>query len=84
MNKSFGQNPPDGAPRTLTEGVPGAVAGVIGVLQAREAVKYLLGVGDLLVGRMLVYDALGANLLEVPLTRDDTTCREKRAWFEFV
>lgn len=67
----FRQDPPDGAPSTTTEGILGAVAGVIGVLQAAEAVKYLLGLGDLLVGRMLVYDALGATFFEVPLNRDD-------------
>ena len=67
----FPQEPPAGAPSTSDTGILGAVAGVIGVLQAAEAVKYLLGLGDLLVGRMLTYDALGAAFFEVPLGRDD-------------
>ena len=40
----------------------GAVAGTIGSLQAMEAVKYIIGEGDLLTGRMLVYDALKRRL----------------------
>ncbi|MEW5952940.1 MAG: HesA/MoeB/ThiF family protein [Bacillota bacterium] len=67
----FRQEPPPGAPGASVVGILGAVAGVIGVLQAAEAVKYLLGVGDLLVGRMLTYDALGAAFFEVPLRRDN-------------
>ena len=44
--------------------------GVIGLVQATEAVKVLLGIGELLVGRLLTYDALGMRFREVRLRRD--------------
>jgi sulfur-carrier protein adenylyltransferase/sulfurtransferase len=44
--------------------------GVIGTIQATEAVKVLLGLGDPLVGRLLTYDALGMRFREVKLRRD--------------
>jgi bacteriocin biosynthesis cyclodehydratase domain-containing protein len=43
---------------------------VIGLVQATEAVKLLLGVGEPLVGRLLTYDALGMRFREVKLRRD--------------
>jgi len=43
---------------------------VIGLVQATEAVKILLGIGDRLVGRLLTYDALGMRFREVKLRRD--------------
>lgn len=54
------RNPPPEhtVPNCKQAGVVGAVAGVVGSLQAMEAVKYLLGTGDLLVGKLLTYDAL--------------------------
>ena len=55
----FGDVPDsDSVPRPSTKGVIGAVAGVIGSIQALEAVKYLTGAGELLTGRMLIFDAL--------------------------
>jgi adenylyltransferase/sulfurtransferase len=44
--------------------------GLIGVIQATEAVKLLLGKGDPLIGRLLTYDALGMRFREVRLRRD--------------
>ncbi len=44
--------------------------GVIGLVQATEAVKLLLGIGDPLIGRLLTYDALGMRFREVKLRRD--------------
>ena len=44
--------------------------GVIGVVQATEAVKILLGIGEPLIGRLLTYDALGMRVREVKLRRD--------------
>jgi hypothetical protein len=44
--------------------------GIIGVVQATEAVKLLLGIGDPLIGRLLTYDALGMRFREVKLRRD--------------
>jgi len=43
---------------------------MIGVVQATEAVKLLLGIGDPLIGRLLTYDALGMRFREVKLRRD--------------
>lgn len=70
----FAGDPPENAPTTSELGILGAVAGVIGVLQAAEALRYLLGVGELLVGRILTYDALTARFYEVPLVRNEN-CR---------
>ncbi len=44
--------------------------GLIGVVQATEAVKLLLGIGEPLVGRLLTYDSLGMRFREVKLRRD--------------
>jgi len=44
--------------------------GVIGLVQATEAVKVLLGIGEPLIGRLLTYDALGMRFREVKLRRD--------------
>lgn len=44
--------------------------GVIGLIQATEAVKLLLGIGEPLIGRLLTYDALGMRFREVRLRRD--------------
>jgi adenylyltransferase/sulfurtransferase len=43
---------------------------VIGVVQATEAIKVLLGIGEPLIGRLLTYDALGMRFREVKLRRD--------------
>ncbi|MEE3420470.1 MAG: HesA/MoeB/ThiF family protein [Lachnospiraceae bacterium] len=54
------KNPPpkDAVPTCKQAGVIGAMAGVIGCLQALEAVKYLTGAGDLLTGRLMTFDGL--------------------------
>ena len=44
--------------------------GIIGVIQATEAIKTLLGIGEPLIGRLLTYDALGMRFREVKLRRD--------------
>jgi molybdopterin-synthase adenylyltransferase len=49
------------------DGVFGLLPGVIGTLQAAEAVKYLLGIGSLLTGRLLTFDLLGMRFREVPV-----------------
>jgi len=50
--------PKDAIPSCREAGVVGAMAGVIGSLQALEAVKFLTGAGDLLTGKLLTFDAL--------------------------
>jgi len=62
--------PPDLSPSCAEAGVLGAVPGVIGSLQAVEAVKVLLGIGAPLVGRLLVYDGLAAEVMVLATTRD--------------
>jgi molybdopterin/thiamine biosynthesis adenylyltransferase len=50
--------------------VLGVLPGIIGLLQANEALKLLLGVGQPLVGRLLTFDALGTQFQELKLRRD--------------
>jgi molybdopterin/thiamine biosynthesis adenylyltransferase len=58
----FPEPPPEGTiPPCSEAGILGAVAGVVGCLQAVEVVKELLGTGESLVGRLLLYDALQAR-----------------------
>lgn len=66
----FRNTPPANVPSTSELGILGTVCGAIGILQASEAIRYLLGAGELLVGRMLIYDALSASFSEVMLERD--------------
>jgi molybdopterin/thiamine biosynthesis adenylyltransferase len=55
----FTNPPPKGAVPTCREaGIVGAMAGVIGCLQALEAIKYITGAGELLTGKLLIFDAL--------------------------
>ncbi|MCA9771447.1 MAG: molybdopterin-synthase adenylyltransferase MoeB [Myxococcales bacterium] len=62
--------PPELAPSCAEAGVLGILPGVIGVLQAVETVKLILGKGESLAGRMLVYDSLGAHFSELKLYKD--------------
>lgn len=62
--------PPALAPSCAEAGVLGVLPGTIGILQATEAVKVLLGLGDPLVGRLLTYDALSGEFNELRLFRD--------------
>ncbi len=55
-------------------GILGAVAGVIGTLQAVEAVKYILNIGELLTGCMLTYDALKAEFRKIKLPEKINDC----------
>lgn len=67
----FHSAPPDGAvPSCSQAGVLGALAGVIGSLQASETVKYLLGIGDLLTGTLLTYNALTMDFRKVHLNKN--------------
>lgn len=67
----FPQAPPAGTVPTCAEGgVLGVLAGIVGTLQANEALKLILGIGDPLVGRLMLVDALGAKMREVTIERD--------------
>ncbi len=66
--------PPDAVPTCKQAGVIGAMAGVIGSLQALEAVKYITGVGDLLTGSMLTYDSLKMEFRKLKLPKPDGSC----------
>ncbi|ATB46944.1 molybdopterin biosynthesis protein MoeB [Corallococcus macrosporus DSM 14697] len=65
--------PPELAPSCAEAGVLGVLPGTIGLLQATEALKLLLGQGEPLVGRLLTFDALGTRFQELKLRRD-TQC----------
>jgi molybdopterin/thiamine biosynthesis adenylyltransferase/rhodanese-related sulfurtransferase len=62
--------PPELAPSCAEGGVLGVLPGVMGSLQASEALKLALGIGDPLIGRLLLFDALSAEFDEVKLRRD--------------
>ncbi len=68
--------PPDAVPRCETAGILGAVAGVLGTLQATEVLKELLGIGESLSGSLLLYSALdtGFHKIMVPRDPDCPTC----------
>jgi molybdopterin/thiamine biosynthesis adenylyltransferase/rhodanese-related sulfurtransferase len=65
--------PPEMAPSCQEAGVLGVLCGVIGSLQAVEAIKVVLGVGKSLSGRLLMFDALGLKFREMKV-RHDPTC----------
>lgn len=58
------------APNCSEAGVLGVLPGLIGLVQATEAMKVVLGIGKPLVGRLLTYDALGMRFRELGLSRD--------------
>ncbi len=70
------KNPPpkDAVPTCKQAGVIGAMAGVIGCLQAMEAIKYITGAGELLTGYLLTYDALKMDFRKIKLPGRDPRC----------
>ena len=67
----YAEPPPPGlVPSCAEGGVLGILPGVIGLIQATEAVKLILGVGEPLVGRLLLYDALAMRFRELKLRRN--------------
>lgn len=81
----FPQPPPAGTvPNCAEAGVLGVLPGMIGMLQAIEAIKLILGLGDSLVGRLLHFDAMKMKFREFHLRRDPEcpVCGENRTIFE--
>jgi molybdopterin/thiamine biosynthesis adenylyltransferase len=67
----YPEPPPEGQIPTCQEaGVLGAVAGVLGTLQATEVIKEVLGIGEGMMGRLLIYDALVATMRHVKIKPD--------------
>jgi sulfur-carrier protein adenylyltransferase/sulfurtransferase len=62
--------PPELAPSCGANGVLGVMAGLMGLLQANEVVKLVVGIGDTLSGRLLLYDSLGTTFTELKVRRD--------------
>jgi molybdopterin/thiamine biosynthesis adenylyltransferase/rhodanese-related sulfurtransferase len=62
--------PPELAPSCSENGVLGVMAGVMGLLQANEVMKLVLGIGEPLIGRLLLYEALGTRFTELKVRRD--------------
>jgi molybdopterin/thiamine biosynthesis adenylyltransferase/rhodanese-related sulfurtransferase len=66
--------PQDGLVQNCAEGgVLGILPGIVGALQASEAIKWILGQGDAMLGRLLLFDALGTSFREIK-TRKDPAC----------
>ena len=78
--------PPELAPSCAEGGVLGVLPGVVGSIQATEALKLALGIGDPLVGRLLLFDALAASFTEVSLRRDPEcpVCGENPSITEYI
>jgi molybdopterin/thiamine biosynthesis adenylyltransferase/rhodanese-related sulfurtransferase len=78
--------PPELAPSCAEGGVLGVLPGVIGSLQASEALKLALGIGEPLIGRLLLFDALAATFDEVKLRRDPEcpVCGEHPTITEYI
>jgi molybdopterin/thiamine biosynthesis adenylyltransferase/rhodanese-related sulfurtransferase len=62
--------PAEDAPSCAEAGVLGVLPGIMGVLQATEAIKLILGLGETLAGRLVVYDAIKTRFRELRLRRD--------------
>ena len=67
----FPERPPPGlVPSCAEGGVLGILPGTIGTMQATEAIKLLLGIGDPMIGRMMLYDALEMSFQTIKLHKD--------------
>jgi sulfur-carrier protein adenylyltransferase/sulfurtransferase len=78
--------PPELAPSCSEGGVLGVLPGIVGSLQASEALKLVLGIGETLTGRLLLFDALHTTFDEVSVKRDPTcpVCGEHPTITEYV
>lgn len=67
----FPEPPPPGFAQSCQEaGILGAVAGLIGIVQANEVLKYILGIGNLLTGKLLIFNALNPSFRQVKVSKD--------------
>lgn len=76
----FPEAPPAGAvPSCQEAGVIGVLPGLLGLIQATEAIKLILGVGDSLLGRLLIVDALGMEFMDAKVKRNENcpVCGDK-------
>jgi molybdopterin/thiamine biosynthesis adenylyltransferase/rhodanese-related sulfurtransferase len=78
--------PPELAPSCAEGGVLGVLPGVIGSIQGAEALKLVLGIGEPLVGRLLLYDALAGSFDEVAVRQDPScpVCGDEPTITEYV
>ncbi len=78
--------PPDAAPNCAEAGVLGVLPGVIGLIQATEAIKLILGIGVPLSGRLLHFDALSMRFRETRLSADPdcAVCAPGRAFPGYI
>src|SRR5215208_1174600 len=78
--------PPELAPSCAEGGVLGVLPGVIGSLQANETLKLALGIGNPLIGRLMLFDALTATFDEVALRRDPScpVCGDSPTITEYI
>jgi adenylyltransferase/sulfurtransferase len=78
--------PPELAPSCAEGGVLGVLPGIIGSIQANETLKLILGRGDSLAGRLLLFDALGTTLDEVTVRRnpDCPVCGDHPTITEYI
>ena len=78
--------PPGLVPSCAEGGVLGILPGVVGTIQATEAVKLIIGAGEPLIGRFLIYDALRMRFRELKLRRDPDcpVCGENRTVTELI
>ncbi len=83
----FPEPPPAGlVPSCQESGILGAVAGVIGVIQANEVLKFILGAGELLVGKLLIFNALESSFRRVSVPKDNNcpVCGENPTVTELI
>src|SRR5213082_1741143 len=75
--------PPESVPNCVQAGVLGVLPGIIGMLQAIETIKLVVGIGEPLIGRLLHFDALRMKFRELNLRRDSEclVCGENRRIF---
>jgi adenylyltransferase/sulfurtransferase len=78
--------PPSLVPSCADAGVMGVLPGIIGMLQANEAIKWILGAGELAIGRLVLFDALAMRFRELRLAKDPDCpiCGERPTLTELV